>query len=197
MRHGARAPIEDRDLDKFPVGEGLLTPEGMRQRYLLGRRNRQRYTETYNLLSVDFEPSEYYMQSTNVNRTLQSGYSELMGLFPPGSGEKLTSDQAKVVSSFSAPPFKVRDADKINSELKDAALPDYFVPFPLTVYSNNDINDDCGTYSCDYINTVGSDLEFDKTYWDPYQWMETQSEIPIEKALDVDQEYVDNLDTWH
>jgi len=79
----------------------------------------------------------------------------------------------------------VRDADKINSELKDAALPDYFVQFALTVYSNKDINDDCGTFGCDYINTVGTDLEFDKTYWDPYQWMETQSEIPIEEALDV------------
>ena len=30
VRHGARAPIEDRNLDLFPVGEGLLTPEGMR-----------------------------------------------------------------------------------------------------------------------------------------------------------------------
>ena len=30
VRHGARAPIEDRDLDEFPVDEGWLTPEGMR-----------------------------------------------------------------------------------------------------------------------------------------------------------------------
>ena len=26
VRHGARAPIENRKLDKFPVGKGLLTP---------------------------------------------------------------------------------------------------------------------------------------------------------------------------
>ena len=30
VRHGARAPIEDRDIDMFTVGEGMLTPEGMR-----------------------------------------------------------------------------------------------------------------------------------------------------------------------
>ena len=36
VRHGARAPIEPSQLDKFGVGEGLLTPEGMRERYLLG-----------------------------------------------------------------------------------------------------------------------------------------------------------------
>ena len=40
VRHGARAPIEDRALDQFPVGKGYLTPEGMRQRYLLGRYTR-------------------------------------------------------------------------------------------------------------------------------------------------------------
>ena len=51
VRHGARAPIENRDLDEFPVGIGLLTPEGMRQRYLLGRRNRDRYIEQFGLLS--------------------------------------------------------------------------------------------------------------------------------------------------
>ena len=90
VRHGARAPIEDRDLDKFPVGEGLLTPEGMRQRHLLGRHNRQRYVHDYGLLSSDYTPGEVYMQSTNVYRTLQSGYSELMGLYPPGAGQRLT-----------------------------------------------------------------------------------------------------------
>jgi lysosomal acid phosphatase len=39
VRHGARAPIIDIPwtLDEFKVGEGQLTAEGMRQRYLLGR----------------------------------------------------------------------------------------------------------------------------------------------------------------
>ena len=105
VRHGARAPIEDRELDTFSVGEGILTPEGMRQRYLLGRRNRQRYVEEWNLISDEYTPGEVYMQSTNVNRTMQSGYSELMGLYPPGAGERLTTDQSTAVGSFSAPPF--------------------------------------------------------------------------------------------
>ena len=90
VRHGARAPIEDRDIDKFTVGEGMLTPEGMRQRYLLGRYSRKRYTETYKLISDEYDPSQVYIQSTNVNRTMQSGYSELMGLYPPGAGDQLT-----------------------------------------------------------------------------------------------------------
>ena len=84
VRHGARAPIGTHDLDKFPVEKGLLTPEGMRQRYLLGRHNRKRYTEDYSFLSDKLVPDEVLMISTDVNRTIMSGYSELMGLYPPG-----------------------------------------------------------------------------------------------------------------
>ena len=72
------------DLEYFSVGQGMLTPTGMRQRYLLGRNQRQRYTEKYQLLSPDFVADEVYMVSTDVLRTMQSGYSELMGLYPPG-----------------------------------------------------------------------------------------------------------------
>ena len=89
VRHGSRAPCNPIALDKFKVGEGILTPEGMRERYLLGRRNRQRYVDEYGLISEDYNPSEFYIQSTNVNRTVQSGYSELMGLYPVGSGDRL------------------------------------------------------------------------------------------------------------
>lgn len=118
VRHGARAPIVDLDIDKFPVGEGQLTPEGMRQRYLLGRYNRQRYTQTFPLLSREYNPAELYVQSTSVNRTMQSGYSELMGLYPPGAGEQLSQAQVAAVTAGAAvPPFRVRNADSINSKL--------------------------------------------------------------------------------
>ena len=40
VRHGARTPFDDRTIEKFTVAEGMLTPEGMRQRYLLGRHSR-------------------------------------------------------------------------------------------------------------------------------------------------------------
>lgn len=112
------------------------------------------------------------MQSTNVNRTLQSGYSELMGLYPPGKGERLSPEQAKAVSTFSAPPFRVRDADKINHELKDAALPDYYVQIPITQYNNFDINDDVSTDGCTYINAVGKAIEANATYWEQFDWMQ-------------------------
>lgn len=83
VRHGARTPISDVALDQFTVSEGMLTPEGMRQRYLLGRYNRQKYIEETGFLSEIYDPEEFFIQSTNVNRTMQSGYSELLGLYPP------------------------------------------------------------------------------------------------------------------
>ena len=92
----------------------MLTAEGMRERYLLGRYNRERYVEKFKFLSPQYNPSEIYIQSTNVNRTLQSAYSELLGLYPPDpnyGGERLTSKQSKRLNmeGFGLPPFVVRD----------------------------------------------------------------------------------------
>lgn len=87
----------------------------MRQRYLLGRYNRHRYTEEYKFLSQELT-EEVYMQSTDVNRTLQSGYSELMGLYPPGESDapQLTQGEVDSLSGAGRPPFRVRDAEQIN-----------------------------------------------------------------------------------
>jgi hypothetical protein len=63
-------------------GDGQLTPTGMRLRYLLGRYNRQKYVYQEKLLSKNFKPGEVYIQSTDYNRTLQSAYSEFLGLYP-------------------------------------------------------------------------------------------------------------------
>lgn len=85
VRHGARAPIMDMDLSEFPVAEGMLTASGMRQRYLLGQNSRRKYMEeNQDFLSPNYDPTEVFFQSTDVNRTIASMYSELMGLYPPG-----------------------------------------------------------------------------------------------------------------
>ena len=77
----------------------------------------------YGLLSPEYDPSEFYIQSTNVNRTITSAYSELMGLYPPGQGARLTPMMVDAVSTVAKPPFAVRDADKINKKLGQNALP--------------------------------------------------------------------------
>jgi hypothetical protein len=43
VRHGARAPLLT-DTEKFKVSDtGMLTPQGMRQRYILGKYNYEKY----------------------------------------------------------------------------------------------------------------------------------------------------------
>ena len=109
VRHGARAPIEDRNLDQFPVSEGMLTPEGMRQRYLLGRRNRERYVTEWALINATMVPDEVLMISTDVNRTIQSGYSEFMGLYPPNIESGAPSLKANMTDTVDDTVFKVRN----------------------------------------------------------------------------------------
>ena len=81
---------------------------------------------------------------------MQSGYSELMGLYPPGKGDQLTDlMKAAVMPSL---PFNVRDAPRINEELGSDALPDRAVAVPIFVFNNFDILDDVSYDGCPYIN---------------------------------------------
>jgi len=109
-RHGARAPSDAEYNQGYTVGAGMLTPQGMRQRYLLGALSRQRYTETYALLDPEMQFNEVVMASTNVPRTYQSGYSQILGLFPPSSQPEYTQLSQAEVSNLKnsvkgVPPF--------------------------------------------------------------------------------------------
>ena len=52
-RHGARAPFDDDSVEGFTVGTEQLTPQGMRQRYLLGAYNARRYAHEYDLIDLE------------------------------------------------------------------------------------------------------------------------------------------------
>ena len=63
------------------------------------------------MLDLEDGPEEVLMMSTLVNRTMQSGYSELMGMFQPNRNKspKLTPEQLGALSlgGVAAPPFKI------------------------------------------------------------------------------------------
>ena len=75
----------------------------MRQRHLLGKFDRQKYVEKWKLLSGDAKPSELFMLSTDFPRTIQSGYSQLSGLYPEAPHFNVNQKQKQVRI-----PFKVR-----------------------------------------------------------------------------------------
>ncbi|KAJ4459051.1 putative histidine-type phosphatase [Paratrimastix pyriformis] len=86
-RHGDREPQLQMPLDPTNwTALGELTPIGMNQHYNLGREVVGRYGE---IIPRHFSDREIYIRSTNYNRALMSAYSQLQGIFPPGSGPSI------------------------------------------------------------------------------------------------------------
>jgi len=133
FRHGARAPISEAFEDPsgimdYEVGLGNLTPTGMRMHYLLGTELRKRFVDDTGFLSARFDQSEIYVRSTDTNRTIQSVESQLMGLFPLGTGPTLKN---VAVADLAVPPMTVRDLHKQQAMLGLDALPGQYQPVPV------------------------------------------------------------------
>ena len=78
VRNGARTPTTPGYTTGFPEPRGMLTPMGMRQRYLLGKYNEHKFqTDFYNSskLNAKVWADGFSVTSTDVYRTIQSGYS--------------------------------------------------------------------------------------------------------------------------
>ncbi|XP_066251829.1 prostatic acid phosphatase-like isoform X2 [Euwallacea similis] len=87
FRHGDRTPLSSWPNDEyfgnetlFPEGTGQLINSGKERHYELGQWFRERYD---GFLPKKYHHDYIYVQSTDVDRTLQSAASNLAGLFPP------------------------------------------------------------------------------------------------------------------
>ena len=136
VRHGARAPQNHEEPWPFHVPTAMLTGQGMRQRYLLGRRNRQRYAEQFALIDGTFNPSQVWVESTNVYRVIQSTYSELLGLFPYKQTDANLSNKV-------LPPMKARNVTY-------TATIDGLTMVPVYNFAKPSLYDDLMWQSCHY-----------------------------------------------
>ena len=109
-RHGARAPYLgvtngiDIYKEKWTQIEEL-SDVGRRMLYLLGVKVRKRYIKEYKLLSENYNPQEIYIKSTDSNRTIESIYSFLQGLYPAGTGPTI-NNKVLNITNITYPPNK-------------------------------------------------------------------------------------------
>lgn len=96
IRHGDRMPVGDipKSSYQWPQPFGQLTPKGMRQEYDLGSKVRAEYVERYHLLPAKYVSGTMYVRSSDIDRTLMSAQSFLMGLYPHGTGPALDGKPA-------------------------------------------------------------------------------------------------------
>jgi Histidine phosphatase superfamily (branch 2) len=103
FRHGARQPLYNfYNAATFP-DQGQLTPVGMRQHFLLGKELRKEYVHKLGFLSKQYNSKEIVVRSTSVNRTVVSALSQLSGLYPMGTGPRISKNVKK---DLTLPPFE-------------------------------------------------------------------------------------------
>ena len=92
------------------------------------------------------------VQSTDFYRTLQSGYSELLGMMTEAKNPSLKLSKAQLNMNRGSPEFNVRNSKKIISELKNNAAPEGFVQVPIYTFMDSTWDDPLNTGSaCNYV----------------------------------------------
>ena len=122
FRHGARSSVYinkyNKDIYNIKwIGDGELTPVGMRMEYLIGVHIRTKYS---NIINENTSSKEILVFSTDLNRTIVSAQSQLLGMFPPYKGEEMNKHEMREAY----PPNKIpEEAQKEINELGNISLP--------------------------------------------------------------------------
>lgn len=132
----------------------------MRQRFLVGRYNYLKYAEKLGIQDSLTAPGSANMISTDVYRTIQSGYSELTGFLYKQSkqGNILNITQSQVTdlntSGVGLPPFSISRKQKIVDDLGTAATSPGFVGIPITSSIIPAWDDDISEAACHFSNSA-------------------------------------------
>ena len=133
FRHGARAPYalengKDSIGVEWNINKNELTNVGLRQHYILGLLQREKYND---LLSNEYKPGEVYAISTNRNRTIMSFLAHYQGLYSKGA--ELTDEQ---IEKAMPPGNNSDDLIKLAHSTK-AAVGDYVSTMPFHIIDKN------------------------------------------------------------
>ena len=129
FRHGARSSvyIDKHNIDIYDIkwiGDGELTPVGMRMLYLIGVHIRNKYSNIINNLTSS---NDLLVYSTDLNRTIVSAEAQLLGMFPPKKGDIILDEHIKYSYPPNNIPIEVQEEinklDKISIPSKIRAIP--------------------------------------------------------------------------
>ena len=135
-RHGSRGPL--RCIKKKPWTEPVLcktmiTDVGIRQRYNLGLNTRNRYKEFFTK-NGGLKEQEFWVRSTDRERTLKSAMAHMIGLLQNNNAKKLKFENND--SRLLPPLYKGQELFfDPSQEAFDTPLPNGFVPF--SIYSED------------------------------------------------------------
>lgn len=108
-RHGQRTPVltypndpYGRTDEYFPAGWGQLTHIGRRQLFELGTWLRRRYLGT--VLRERYHRDDIRIESTDIDRTLQSAASNTAALFPPEGNDRWTEGASSIGTAWQPVP---------------------------------------------------------------------------------------------
>lgn len=155
-RHGARSPwvYSPWDNDGRWPGEGQITPSGLRMHYLMGHELRNRFIISEQFLSDNYKDGEVYAYSTDYNRTIMSAQSQLLGLYPAGTGPQIDLE----VTKKAVPPIFVKNLSEITEKLGNSALPNRTQVIPIHSEATEESAIlDCLSGTCQRLNLLIAD----------------------------------------
>ena len=140
FRHGARSSVMDihppNFTDYFNIKwekTGELTNNGIRMIYILGVKDRIKYK---NFISNEYNLNEIKFYSSNLNRTIQSAYAHIQGLFFNSSTEKL-KNKIQIENAF-PPNKKTKEIIYETEKLKFNSLPEKITIAPVHLFDKKD-----------------------------------------------------------
>ena len=173
----------------------------MRQRYLLGRYNFEKYGSKF-----DFEDQDQsllqnlYVQSTDVYRTITSGYSELTGFISSNSQPLNITAKQRVdmgQSGRGLPLFNVRRSIEIQDSLGHQAIVDGFVNQPIHTFIDHPVWDDnLAMESCKYVYEINGGLWKNDTTYTDVMYLRDDLKAQYQIEFSLNQSQVDDM-TFH
>ena len=134
FRHGARSSVYinkyNKDLYNIEwIGDGELTSIGMRMQYLIGVHIRTKYS---NIINHNTSSKELLVYSTDLNRTILSAESQLLGMFPPYKGEEMSDYEMKIAY----PPNDIsEEAQNEINKLGNISIPSKVRAIPINFFN--------------------------------------------------------------